>query len=107
MMSWADNAIKELNNGSDVTIRPRGNSMNPKIKSGALVSLVPLLDTVELKVNDIVLCKVRGSVYLHLVKALKGDQYQIGNNRGGINGWITRNSIYGICVNIDNSASGK
>jgi hypothetical protein len=53
-----------------------------------------------LAVGDIVLCKVKGAQYLHLVKAVRaadgGDaRYQIGNNRGGINGWIGRAQIYG------------
>jgi hypothetical protein len=26
--------------------------------------------------------------------------YQIGNNRGGINGWITREAIYGVVTDI-------
>ena len=39
--------------------------------------------------------------YLHLVKAVQGDRYQIGNNRGGINGWITRRQIYGRLVKVE------
>jgi len=26
--------------------------------------------------------------------------YQMGNNRGGINGWITRKAIYGVVTEI-------
>jgi len=33
--SWADHAIKALDNGDAVTIRPRGNSMTPRIKTDA------------------------------------------------------------------------
>ncbi|HKQ79031.1 MAG TPA: hypothetical protein VJ810_35360 [Blastocatellia bacterium] len=47
------------------------------------------------------LCKVKGHEYLHLVKAIQGHRFQIGNNKGLINGWITSNSIYGKCVSID------
>jgi hypothetical protein len=36
-----------------------------------------------------------------LVKAIQGQRFQIGNNKGRINGWITANSIYGKCVSID------
>jgi hypothetical protein len=37
-----------------------------------------------------VLCKVRGAEYLHLVKAIQGSRFQIGNNRGHVNGWWER-----------------
>ncbi|HKQ91470.1 MAG TPA: hypothetical protein VJZ77_12330 [Blastocatellia bacterium] len=47
------------------------------------------------------LCKVKGHEYLHLVKAIQGQRFQIGNNKGRINGWITASSIYGKCVSID------
>ena len=71
--------------------------MKGKIESGQLVTVEPLLDR-ELQKGDIVLCKVNGSQYLHLIKAIQGDRYQIGNNIGRINGWISINSIYGICI---------
>lgn len=41
------------------------------------------------------LCKVNGNQYLHLIKAISGKRFQIGNNRGRINGWVYANSIYG------------
>jgi hypothetical protein len=43
---------------------------------------------------------VKGTFYLHLVKAINGDTYQIGNNRGHINGWTSRNCIYGKCIEV-------
>lgn len=46
------------------------------------------------------LCRVRGTQYLHLVKAVRNGQYQIGNNRGGINGWVSRNGIFGVLVSV-------
>lgn len=69
------------------------------IKSGQLCTVEPC-ETDTLEVGDVVLCKVRGNQYLHLIKAKKGNQLQIGNNRGGINGWITGNSIYGKLVSV-------
>ena len=54
-----------------------------------------------LKVGDIVLCKVNGKQYLHLVKAIQGKRFQIGNNRGRINGWVGENSIFGKCTRIE------
>ncbi len=71
--------------------------MKPKINSGELVTLSP---SKHYKKKDIVLVKVNGRVYLHLIKAIKGDTYCIGNNKGHINGWVGINCIYGkvICV---------
>jgi hypothetical protein len=47
------------------------------------------------------LCKVKGNQYLHLIKAMQADRIQIGNNRGGINGWITRRQIYGYLMAVE------
>jgi len=49
----------------------------------------------DVRVGDVVLCTVNGRDYLHLVKAISGGKYQIGNNRGGVNGWIEAQRIYG------------
>lgn len=60
--------------------------MSGKIENGQLVTVTPLAQHV-LKIGDIVLCKVNGVQYLHLVKAISGGRVQIGNNKGRINGW--------------------
>ncbi|HEX4096371.1 MAG TPA: hypothetical protein VHX64_06555 [Caulobacteraceae bacterium] len=54
-----------------------------------------------MQVDDIVLCKVKGSEYLHIVKAIRGAQFQVGNNRGHINGWIAAGTIFGQCVKVE------
>ena len=46
------------------------------------------IDPVVFEVGDIVLCKVHGNEYFHIVKAIEGGRFQIGNNRGFTNGWI-------------------
>src|SRR6185503_7061738 len=84
-MGWASPYIAGLKAGETVQFRPRGNSMQGKIESGQLCTVEPV-DTATLKVGDIVLCKVNGKQYLHLVKAIQGHRFQIGNNRGRING---------------------
>lgn len=71
-----------------------------KIEAGQLCTVEPV-DPETLEVGDIVLCKVKGHEYLHLIKAIQGKRFQIGNNRGRINGWITGKSIYGKCVRIE------
>jgi len=74
--------------------------MEGKIYSGQLCTVVPV--DREIKEGDIVLCRVQGSQYLHLIKSVRhGNRYQIGNNRGGINGWVGLDSIYGICVKVE------
>jgi hypothetical protein len=62
--------------------------------------VAPRADAV-LAAGDIVLCRVHGNHYLHLVKAIQGERFQIGNNRGGINGWITRRQIFGRLLAVE------
>src|SRR5947209_4504254 len=99
-MGWATVHIDRLKKGETVSFRPRGHSMTGKIESGQLCTVVPV-EAPSLKVGDSVLCKVNGGEYLHLVKAIQGPRFQIGNNRGRINGWITAGTIYGRCVRIE------
>lgn len=96
-MSWADRAIKELRAGNETAITPHGGSMKGLVESGDHVKLAPC-DPTNLKIDDIVLVRVKGRVYLHLIKAIDKGRYLIGNNRGGINGWVGRKAIYGIKV---------
>jgi hypothetical protein len=100
-MGWATGYIAKLKAGETVAFRPRGQSMTGKIESGQLCTVEPLADVAVLKVGDIVLCKVGGNEYLHLVKAIQGQRFQIGNNRGFINGWIGPNAIYGRCIKVE------
>ncbi len=99
-MSWASRHIETLKRGETVRFRPRGHSMSPKVKSGQLCTVEPANPS-TLGVGDIVLCKVRGAQYLHLIKAVQGSRFQIGNNKGRINGWITANSIFGLLIRVD------
>jgi hypothetical protein len=99
-MAWADGYIARLALGETVQFRPRGHSMTGKVDDGQLCMVAPLGDHV-LGIGDIVLCRVKGTQYLHLVKAIQGERYQIGNNRGGINGWITRRQIYGRLIALE------
>lgn len=100
-MGWATLYIAKLNNGETVQFRPRGHSMKGKIESGQLCTVEPIADYSSLQKGDIVLCKVNGNEYLHLIKAIQGARFQIGNNRGRINGWVGANSIYGKCIGIE------
>jgi len=92
--------------GEVVRFRPRGNSMRPIVTSGALVVVEPLADPAELEVGDVVLVRVSGSTYLHLVDAVDVDRQRvrIANNRGHVNGWAAFRRVYGICTEVDGVA---
>jgi hypothetical protein len=99
-MGWASGHIVKLRAGETVSFRPRGNSMSGKIESGQLCTVSPV-DPETLEVGDIVLCKVNGREYLHLVKAIQGRRFQIVNNRGRVNGWVSANAIFGKLVAVE------
>jgi hypothetical protein len=98
-MGWATHYIEKLRAGETVSFRPRGASMKGRIESGQLCVVEPV-DPVTLQVDDIVLCKVKGSEFLHIVKAIQDGRFQIGNNRGFVNGWIGANGIFGKCTSV-------
>jgi phage repressor protein C with HTH and peptisase S24 domain len=96
----------ELQDGKQVQFRPHGNSMEPKIHSGNLVTINPITEADSLiSKGDIVFCKVHGTYYVHLVESVHltsgGYRYQIRNNKGHINGVIGQDSIFGKVVKID------
>jgi hypothetical protein len=99
-MGWASHFIERLLKGEQVQFRPRGNSMRGKIESGQLCTVEPV-DSGTLQIGDIILCKVNGREYLHLIKAIQGGRFQIGNNRGRINGWVSSGAIFGKCVRVE------
>ncbi|GIH80047.1 hypothetical protein [Planobispora longispora] len=88
--------------GATVEFKPTGSSMIPLIRSRQSVKVAPV-DPSKLQVGDIVLARVHGSVYLHLVSALDvpGGRVQISNNRGQVNGWTGHDRVFGICVSVD------
>lgn len=76
--------------------------MVPLIRSRQLVTVAPVEPT-KVEVADIVLARVAGTVYLHLVSAVDASagRIQISNNRGHVNGWTNYARIYGICTAVD------
>lgn len=101
-MSWATHYIARLQQGETVQFRPRGRSMKGKIESGKLCTVAPIGDRQGLEVGDIVLRRVGGAQYLHLIKARRGkDPFLIGNNCGGANGWISAHGIYGRLIAVE------
>lgn len=79
-----------------------GNSMTPILKSHQPVIVAPVTDDMILEKKDIVLAKVNGHYYLHLIHAIKGNNelFLIGNNHGHMNGWVTRKNVFGKVVEI-------
>ncbi len=99
-MSWAKYAIEQLKQGQTVQIRPRGHSMTGKVNDGDLVTVTPV-PTDTLEVGDIVLVRVKGTDYLHLIKAINQGRFLIGNNRGRINGWVGHNCVFGKAIRVE------
>lgn len=94
-----DRATAEhLRSGESCLVTGYGNSMVPKLYSGETVIMDPVTEDTELKKGDIVLVKVKGHYYCHLISAIRGKSYQISNNHKHVNGWVSRSSIYGIMV---------
>lgn len=90
--------LERLQNGETFTTNETGNSMVPLIYSKQDHILEPSTWE-DVEVGDIVYCKVRGNFYTHLVKAKNEKKgCQIGNNKGGINGW-TKN-VYGKVIEV-------
>lgn len=91
--------IERLKAGETVSFRPHGNSMTPRVFSGQLVTVAPVAGS-EVEPGDVVLCKVHGRKFLHLVTARKGNQLQISNNHNHVNGWTNEDHIYGRLVAV-------
>lgn len=90
--------IEKLAAGETIISKETGNSMLPLIKSKQPVKLAPATWE-QIQPGDIVYCKVKGSLYTHLVQAidpLKG--CLISNNKGRINGW-TKN-VFGKVIEV-------
>lgn len=99
---WATKYIEQLQSGVTVKFRPHGNSMNPRIKNGELVTVTPMDRAPQ--VGDMVLCKVDGRQWLHLVTAVCADGdgcCQISNNHGHTNGWCSLKNVFGRVIGVE------
>ncbi len=93
--------IARLQSGETVSFREGGNSMTPRIKSRQKCTYSPVTTPDDVRVGDAVCCKVGRNYFTHLITAIRGDQYQISNNHGHVNGWITLNSIFGKVILVE------
>jgi len=105
-MGWINDALRELNAGRDVQVRPFGGSMRGRIGSGQLVTITPV-DTDEVRANDMVLVQWKGNYLLHLVKETRDGQFLIGNNLGKVNGWVDAKAIRGKVTAVADIATEK
>ena len=101
-MGALDAVALRVAEGHTVDFRPTGSSMVPLIRSRQLVTVAPV-DPAKVEVGDIVLVRVAGTTYLHLVSAVNATagRVQISNNRGRVNGWTNHARVYGICTAVD------
>ncbi len=106
-MPGFEQTVEHLKKGVVVELRPRGNSMKGKIESGDLVTIAPVRRPEYLKKGDIVMARVKGKIYIHLIKAIDGQRFQIGNNRGFTNGWCGPQAVYGKVIKINDRVLEK
>lgn len=104
-MGALDAIAARVAEGQTVDFRPSGSSMVPLIRSRQLVTVAPV-DPTKVEVGDIVLARVAGTTYLHLVSAVDAGsgRVQISNNRGRVNGWTNHARLHGICTAVDGVA---
>jgi hypothetical protein len=103
MNSYVAGVVADLLAGKRVeNYKEGGNSMTPLIRNGQKVTLEPIADLSAIARGDIVLCKVRGNTYTHLVKQIRNNkgkyEFLIGNNHGHINGWTRQ--VFGKCTAV-------
>jgi SOS-response transcriptional repressor LexA len=95
---------EKLAAGEEVSFRPRGNSMKPRICSGQLVTVSPC-EPEDVQKGDVVFCKVKGNYYVHLVQSVKqktgGFRFQIGNMKKHTNGTIGHNALFGKVTKVE------
>lgn len=100
-MSKASMIAQMLQEGNTIErYKEAGNSMLPILKSKQPVTLEPVTTDTNLEEDDIVFCRVKGNYYTHKISGVRNGQYQISNNRGYVNGWISKDKIFGIVTKI-------
>ena len=90
MKHWRQILLEE---GKTFKTHATGNSMTPLVRNKQEYILEPA-KVEDIKVGDIVFCKVKGRYFNHLVTAIDPKRgAEISNNHGHVNGWTKQ--IYG------------
>lgn len=104
MQHWFDGAIEKLQEGQGGKVWPKGNSMRGHIREGDAVLVEPCA-TEALSIDDIVLVKIQGRRYFHIVLhsilECNENQFLIGTPCGRIDGWVNSDAIFGKVVAIE------
>jgi hypothetical protein len=101
-MSWLATLLAELEAGRSVQLRGSGPSMAGRIPDGAFIHLAPVEQLGRpLAIDDMVLARVpSGRYYVHLIRAIEGEMFLIGNMLGELDGWVERDEIHGVVLRI-------
>lgn len=101
-MGFLDAMAARVAGGAVVEFRPAGSSMTPLIRGRQLVR-VASADAARVEPGDIVLARVAGTVYPHMVSAVNpaSGRVQISGNHGRVNGWTSQARVFGICTHVD------
>lgn len=93
-------AIQILAEKGTAILKCNGNSMRPIMAPGDSL-YIQKIDTSLLCPGDIVFCRIHGNLQVHLLSAIDNQRFQISNNKGHINGWISSSAIFGLCVQVN------
>jgi hypothetical protein len=93
--------------GETVESHPTGAPMVPLIRSRQRVTVAPTIPS-KVEVGDIVLARVAGTIYLHLVSAIDAgrQRVQISNNRGRVpaGSFSRRSLVVKVTLRVDEVA---
>ena len=103
-MKWQQEARMALAEGRTFTVQPRGNSMGGIIADSNKVTLAPC-DSAHIQLGDVVLARVQGKRYrhivLHQIHAIEAGRLLVGGSVGRLDGWISAEDVFGRVVEIE------
>ena len=97
-----------LKAGHAISYRSSGWSLWPRVVSGQVCTVIPVMFAEMVNEGDIVFCRVQETNEYYILKVLSigwdrkrsKEYYWIGNNRGRKNGWCYLEHIFGKVVDI-------
>lgn len=100
-------AVAAMKEKGECYIQGFGGSMEPILHSGETFHFQSVTEEIRLSEGDIVFCEVNSELLLHKITAINGNKIQIGNNKGKVNGWTTKEHIFGKYIKTVDLRSGK